>query len=102
MHEPSSNSRPTPSSLKISLNTDLSFIHTHAMNSRTLSLRAFLTIALMTGLAAFTACNKSDSGGGGGSAGKTQLTIGVAFETLQAACRDGARYRARSASIPVR
>jgi ABC-type sugar transport system substrate-binding protein len=32
---------------------------------------------------ALTACNKSDSGGGGKSAGQSQLTIGVAFETLQ-------------------
>jgi len=32
---------------------------------------------------AFTACNKSDPGAGGGSGGSTSLTIGVAFETLQ-------------------
>ena len=38
-------------------------------------------LVLFLGLA-FTACNKSDPGTGG-SGGKSQLTIGVAFETLQ-------------------
>ena len=45
-----------------------------------MKLRAFLVLPLVL---AFTACNKSDSGAGGGSGGPGSLTIGVAFETLQ-------------------
>jgi ABC-type sugar transport system substrate-binding protein len=45
-----------------------------------MKLRTFLVLALVL---AFTACNKSDSGASGGSGGTAQLTIGVAFETLQ-------------------
>ena len=40
------------------------------------------TLFLLTLALAFTACNKSDSSGNG-SGGKSSLTIGVAFETLQ-------------------
>jgi len=43
-----------------------------------------LTTFLILSLAlAFSACTRSDSGGGDGRGGKTNLTIGVAFETLQ-------------------
>jgi ABC-type sugar transport system substrate-binding protein len=44
-----------------------------------MKLRIFLVLLLVL---AFTACNKSDSGGTAGG-GQKQLTIGVAFETLQ-------------------